>query len=77
VADKSFLTWPFFTDRHRVLAEAIERWSAANLPVQHDDVDAVCRDLVARLGRDGWLMHSAPDPDAATRLDVRTLCLLR
>jgi acyl-CoA dehydrogenase len=77
VADKSFLTWPFFTDRHRVLAEAIERWSAANLPVQHDDVDAVCRDLVARLGRDGWLMHSAPDPDAVTRLDVRSLCLIR
>jgi acyl-CoA dehydrogenase len=77
VADKTFLSWPFFTDRHRALAEAIERWSAANLPVDHSDVDAACRDLVARLGRDGWLTHTAPDPDEPSPLDVRTLCLIR
>jgi acyl-CoA dehydrogenase len=77
VADKTFLTWPFFTDRHRALAEAIEGWSAANLPAQHGDVDAACRDLVARLGRDGWLAHTAPDPEAPAPLDVRTLCLVR
>ena len=53
--DNSFLRWPFFDDRHRALAEAIERWSAANLPVDHDDVDAACRNLVEKLGRDGWL----------------------
>jgi acyl-CoA dehydrogenase len=77
VADKSFLTWPFFTDRHRVLAETVERWSAANLPVDHSDVDAACRDLVARLGRDGLLASTAPDPDVSSPLDVRTLCLIR
>jgi acyl-CoA dehydrogenase len=77
VADKTFLTWPFFTDRHRTLAEAIERWSVANLPVEHGDVDAACRDLVARLGRDGWLTYTAPDPDTPAPLDVRTLCLIR
>ncbi len=75
--DNSFLRWPFFDDRHRALAEAIERWSAANLPVDHDDVDAACRDLVKKLGRDGWLKHSAIDPDAPGPLDVRTLCLIR
>jgi acyl-CoA dehydrogenase len=77
VADKTFLTWPFFTDRHRALAKAVEGWSAANLPANHDDVDAACRDLVARLGRDGWLAHTAPNPDAPSPLDVRTLCLIR
>jgi acyl-CoA dehydrogenase len=77
VADKTFLSWPFFTDRHRALAEAIDGWSAANLPAHHADVDAACRDLVAILGRDGWLAHSAPDPDAPSPLDVRTLCLIR
>ena len=77
MSDKSFLNWPFFEDRHRVLAEGIERWSAANLPVDHDDVDAACRELVAKLGRDGWLAHSAIDPDAPGALDVRTLCLIR
>ncbi len=77
MADKTFLTWPFFTDRHRALAEAIERWSAANLPADHGDVDAACRDLVKNLGRDGWLTHTAPEPDASAPLDVRTLCLIR
>jgi acyl-CoA dehydrogenase len=77
VADKSFLGWPFFTDGHRALAAAIERWSAANLPVDHGDIDAACRDLVARLGRDGFLQATAPDPVAPSPLDVRTLCLIR
>jgi acyl-CoA dehydrogenase len=77
VADKSFLNWPFFTDRHREIAEAIDRWATKNLPADHGDVDAACRDLVARLGRDGWLNHTAPDPAASTPLDVRTLCLIR
>jgi acyl-CoA dehydrogenase len=76
MSDKSFLGWPFFTDRHRALAEAIERWSAANLPA-HGDVDAACRELVQKLGRDGFLAHTAPDPDAPAPLDVRTLCLIR
>jgi acyl-CoA dehydrogenase len=77
VVDKSFLSWPFFADRHRTLADAIERWSATHLPVAHDDVDGACRDLVARLGRDGFLKHTAPKPDAPAPLDVRTLCLMR
>jgi acyl-CoA dehydrogenase len=77
VADKSFLTWPFFTDRHRALAERLEQWCAANLPADHGDVDAACRNLVQKLGRDGWLTHTAPDPDAPAALDVRTLCLIR
>ncbi len=77
MADKTFLNWPFFSDRHRALADAIELWSAANLPADHGDVDAACRDLVQKLGRDGWLAHTAPDPDAPSSLDVRTLCLMR
>lgn len=77
MADKTFLSWPFFTDRHRALAEGIEQWCAANLPADHSDVDAACRDLVQKLGRDGWLAHTAPDPDAPASLDVRTLCLIR
>jgi acyl-CoA dehydrogenase len=77
VPDATFLGWPFFADRHRTLAAELERWCAANLPVDHGDVDAACRDLVRRLGEGGWLRHSAPDPDAPGPLDVRTLCLVR
>jgi acyl-CoA dehydrogenase len=77
VADTTFLGWPFFADRHRRLAEMLERWCAENLPVDHGDVDTACRALVRSLGAGGWLLHSAPDPDAPVPLDVRTLCLIR
>lgn len=77
MADKSFLTWPFFTASHRELAAAIEGWCETNLPADHGDIDAACHDLVQKLGRDGFLLHTAPDPDAPTPLDVRTLCLIR
>jgi acyl-CoA dehydrogenase len=77
VADATFLSWPFFADRHRAVAEALARWCATHLPVDHGDVDAACRALARRLGADGWLAHSAPDPDAPAPLDVRTLCLIR
>ncbi|WP_050929879.1 acyl-CoA dehydrogenase family protein [Aestuariivita boseongensis] len=69
--DRSFLDWPFFDDRHRALAEALDDWAAKHLPVDHADVDAACRSLVADLGRGGWLRHTGGD------LDVRTLCLIR
>ncbi len=75
--DKSFLDWPFFEPRHRRLSDELEAWCVANLPADHDDVDATCRDLVARLGRDGWLVYTAVDPDAPDTLDVRALCLIR
>jgi acyl-CoA dehydrogenase len=75
--DKSFLTWPFFEDRHRALAVAIEEWCCSHLPVDHGDIDAACRELVTKLGRDGWLELSAVDPDTGGSLDVRTLCLMR
>ena len=77
MADTTFPSWPFFEERHRALAQAIEAWAAANLPVDHEDVAAACRTLVQKLGRDGFLKHTAPDPDAPSPLDVRALCLIR
>ena len=69
--DRSFLEWPFFEPRHRDLAEALDHWCAGHLPVDHGDVDAACRGLVAALGQGGWLKHSGG------ALDVRSLCLIR
>jgi acyl-CoA dehydrogenase len=77
VADKTFLGWPFFEQRHHALAAGVESWCASNLPCADADVYAACRDLVRKLGRDGWLKHTAPDPDSAAPLDVRALCLIR
>ena len=75
MSDTSFLDWPFFEDRHRDLAVALEAWCVVHLPVDHADVDAACRALVAMLGDGGWLRHSGAR--AGERLDVRTLCLIR
>lgn len=75
--DRSFLSWPFFEDRHRDFAERLEAWCGKHLPVDHHDVDAACRELVAMLGRDGWLKPTGIDPAAPAPLDVRTLCIAR
>ncbi len=47
MADQSFLQWPFFEEHHRELAHALDAWCAQHLPVDHTDVDAACRGLVA------------------------------
>ena len=75
MADKSFLGWPFFEDRHRELADNLESWCVANLPVDHADVDEACRGLVSALGDAGFLEHSGADE--GEKLDVRSLCLIR
>lgn len=73
MADKSYLTWPFFEDRHRAWAERVEA-EAARLTIDHGDTDAACRTLVARLGERELLDCTASE---AGRLDVRMLCLAR
>jgi acyl-CoA dehydrogenase len=78
MSDRSFLHWPFFEERHRVLAAALESWAAQHCEhVDHRDVDAACRGLVQKLGRDGWLKYTAPGDDPAEKIDVRSLALIR
>lgn len=75
MADRSFLDWPFFEDRHRDWAGRLDAWCAAHLPVDHADVDAACRGLVAALGRGGWLEPTGVA--AGGQFDLRSLCLTR
>jgi acyl-CoA dehydrogenase len=79
MADASFLSWPFFEGRHRDHARRLDRWASESLgAIDHHDVDASCRSLVATLGRDGWLAATAPPPDGPDAgLDVRMLALSR
>ncbi len=72
MADRSFLTWPFFEDRHRALKVELDAFGAGLGELAHadDDVDATCRALVGRLAESGLLRLSA-------ELDVRSLCLAR
>ncbi len=75
MADRSFLDWPFFTDRHRTLADELDAWAAKNLGgIDHSDTDQACRDLVRAMGEGGWLLHSGA---LDGQLDVRSLCIIR
>ena len=78
------LNWPFFDAPHRRLAAEARDWSATNLgkaahPADRADVDARCRELVAALGRAGFLKHClrAADGGAGAELDARSICILR
>jgi acyl-CoA dehydrogenase len=76
VADRSFLDWPFFDDRHRQLAADLEAWCRAELSDgEPDNVDEACRMLVGKLGSAGWLHYCVPDDQG--RIDVRSLSLIR
>ena len=81
MSDLSFLDWPFLEPRHRELALALDAWAKDALSegsIDHHDTDNACRALVRLLGEAGWLTHATRDPDdAASTLDVRSLCLIR
>ena len=82
MADRSFLSWPFFDAEHAALARTLDAWASETLPsltADEHDIDTTCRGLVAALGAQGWLRHCVPAEfgGAAQALDVRTLCLIR
>ncbi len=78
MADRTFLTWPFFEDHYRALAADLDGWCADHLAgFDHSDTDAACRELVAKLAKGGWLTHTTIAPPEKAALDVRTLCLIR
>ncbi len=78
MADRTFLDWPFFEDRHRAFAGELEAWAdrtdAVGLHGDHD-LDGDCRAILKALAEGGWLNHAVPDKNG--KLDVRTLCLTR
>jgi len=81
MSDKTYFDWPFFDAAHRVLAAELDAWGAANIGhLDHGaDVDALCRDLVGRLGRGGWLRYCVPAAygGACEGIDSRSLCITR
>ena len=75
------LRWPFFEDRHRAFATALDGWAAAHVRDAHGpDVDALCRRLVRQLGDAGWLRATVAGTaygGTADAIDTRMLCLAR
>jgi acyl-CoA dehydrogenase len=80
MADASFLGWPFFDDAHRALGPSLEVWAQQHVADhEYHDVDAGCRELVAALGRGGWLRYAVPAAfgGAFEAIDSRAVCLVR
>jgi acyl-CoA dehydrogenase len=76
MADRSFLSWPFFEARHRELADRLDQWCADNLTGRYaEDLDSECRALVRELGGAGLLKLAVAD--GKKRPDVRSLALVR
>ena len=75
MADRSFLSWPFFDPSHRELADSLQSWCEQDLPSPAGDLDDDCRTLVAELGAAGFLKLCVADGDS--RPDVRSLALAR
>ena len=75
------LAWPFFDERHRAFAHALDEWAFSNLSQNpHGDVDAECRALVCKLGDGGWLAHAVGGTaygGTAETIDTRMICLAR
>lgn len=79
MADKSFLKWPFFEDRHREFAEKVEAFAAREIGTEvhaYDDLDAECRRIVRILG-DANLLETVVPKDGPAGLDVRSICIAR
>ena len=66
--------WPFFGAGHASLAREADAWVAGLDYAHGPDADAVCRRMVADLGRAGYLRHCAP---GGAEFDVRSIALLR
>jgi acyl-CoA dehydrogenase len=78
MADRSYLNWPFFDERHRGLAASLDAW-LGQTPFPHhvneDKVDAACAKFLAEMVEGGFVKYAVRQGKAA--LDVRSLCLIR
>ena len=76
---QAHLDLPFYDDGHRALAQSLWAWAQALPPVDHEDTDHACRQLVRQLGAAGFLRYCVPAAygGALPVLDSRSLCLIR
>jgi acyl-CoA dehydrogenase len=84
MADRSFLSWPFLSQRHQELYDRVEAWAVANVSRLIGDGEtsaaaaATVRLMVAEMGNAG-LLSTAVGSDRSLRgsLDARSLCICR
>jgi alkylation response protein AidB-like acyl-CoA dehydrogenase len=78
------LELPFFDERHRAFARALDAWAGEHVghahPSERAAVDDTCRALVRALGDGGWLAHAVAGRahgGSGEAIDTRTICLAR
>ncbi|HWY70766.1 MAG TPA: acyl-CoA dehydrogenase [Terriglobales bacterium] len=79
--DRTFLTWPFFDEKHRKLAREVQTLIQSNVDLSEDRAgespDERCRMFVRAFG-DSVRKHAVPAPFGHEEpLDVRSICLIR
>lgn len=79
MADKTYIDWPFLDDSHRQLKSDLTAWCEHHTFDYGNNIDDICRHLVADLGQSGWLKHCVPGAwgGASQKLDVRSIALCR
>ena len=79
MADKTYLDWPFLEDSHRKLRRDLVAWCEQYTFNHGDNVEDICRQLVADLGKAGWLKNCVPGAwgGVSEKLDVRSIALCR
>ena len=79
MSDTTYLDWPFLDESHRQLKSELTAWCDSYAFDHGDNVDDICRQLVADLGQAGWLGNCVPGEwgGAAEKLDVRSIALCR
>ncbi|NKB37250.1 MAG: acyl-CoA dehydrogenase [Gammaproteobacteria bacterium] len=78
--DKTFLSWPFFSEQHRSLSEEVSLWAETHCAeFQHNNVDESCRQLVSALAKTSFLQYCSPErhSENGQAFDVRALCIIR
>lgn len=78
--DRSCLDLPFYGPEHRELSDHLHAWAGQALSaIDHHDTDRTCRELVAALGKAGYLRYCVPARfgGALEQLDSRALCIAR
>jgi len=79
MADKTYMDWPFLDDSHRQLKSDLTAWCEQHKFDHGDNIDDICRKLVADFGKAGWLKNCVPAAwgGAAEKLDVRSIAICR
>lgn len=85
MADRSFLDWPFFEERHAGLVGELDAWAEREIdPLGHGaedraSVDEACKDILARLAHGRWTEFVVPGAfgGRTSLIDARALCLVR